>query len=371
MADFEVTIVGGGAVGLAIAARLSVRHPSLLVLEKNDKYGMETSSRNSEVIHAGIYYKPDSLKARLCVEGRHLLYALCAAHRIAHSNITKLIIASDPSEIGQLEGIRATAAANGVELQPMTRGQALDLEPNINVQAALFSPATGIISAHELMDYFFHETLRNGGTIQPRTRVVGIEQAADGFAVTVDDQGQQATFISEVVINSAGLYSDKVAAMAGIDIDAAEYRLVYAKGDYFAVPPSRSSLVKRLVYPVPHQEGLGVHVVLDLGGRLKFGPDVEYLPDDNFIYNVSDTKRAAFAESVRRILPQITDDEVIPDMAGIRPKLQREGGPAKDFVICHETERGLRGFVNLIGIESPGLTASPAIARYVEDLLFR
>jgi L-2-hydroxyglutarate oxidase LhgO len=220
------------------------------------------------------------------------------------------------------------------------------------------------------MDYFYHTALNNGAHVQLRSRVTGIGRKSDGYEVTIDEGGQQSVFTAEIVINAAGLNSDMVAEMAGIDIDKAGYRMVFAKGSYFAVAPSKSKLVTRLVYPVPGAEGLGVHALVDLGGRLKFGPDVEYLSDRNLEYRVDDRKRHDFGDSIRRILPAITDDDISPDMCGIRPKLQRKGEPARDFVIIHERDRRLDGFVNLIGVESPGLTSSPAIARYVEELLF-
>jgi len=371
MPDFEIAVIGGGVVGLAIASRLSKEHPNLVLLEKNEKYGEETSSRNSEVIHAGIYYKPGSLKALLCVEGRERLYSLCRENNITHKQITKLITSSTPEEVSKLNGIYENGTKNGVLLQILDAESVRRLEPNIRTYGAVFSPTTGILSAHELMDFYYHTTINNGANVQLRCPVVAIEKKPDGFELHVDEQGTRSSFTSELVINAAGLGSDLVAQMAGIDIDKAGYRMVFAKGSYFAVAPSKSKLVSRLVYPVPSTEGLGVHALMDLGGRLKFGPDVEYLGDRTFHYDVSDTKRKAFAESIRRILPAIADDDISPDMSGIRPKLQRKGEPARDFIIVHEKERGLEGLVNLIGIESPGLTCSPAIARYVEDLLFK
>ncbi len=370
MPDFEITVIGGGVVGLAIASRLSHKHPNLILLEKNAKYGEETSSRNSEVIHAGIYYKPGSLKAILCVEGKERLYTICKENRISYKPITKLITAATPEEVPKLEGIFANGTKNGVMLQILDAASTRKLEPNIRTYGSIFSPTTGILSVHELMDYFYHSTLNNGASVQLRSPVVGLEKNSSGYEIRVDEGGRTASFTSEIVINAAGLGSDLVAQMAGIDIDKAGYRMVYAKGSYFAITPSKAAMVTRLVYPVPSTEGLGVHALMDLGGRLKFGPDVEYLPDRTLEYSVDETKRRAFAESIRRILPAITDDDIAPDMCGIRPKLQRKGEPARDFVITHETERGLQGFVNLIGIESPGLTCSPAIARYVEELLF-
>ena len=370
MADFEIAVIGGGVVGLAIAARLSEQHPNLVLLEKNEKYGMETSSRNSEVIHAGIYYEPGTLKARLCVEGRDELYALCKSHDIACKLLTKLITATTTTEFAKLDSIQQNAAKNGVELQILDKTAALKLEPNIRTEGALFSSLTGIISVHNLMDYFFHTTGSNGGTVQHRCRVVGIRRVSSEYEIIIDEAGTKSNVTSEIVINAAGLGSDLVAQMIGIDIDKEDLRLNYVKGSYFAITPSKAKLISRLVYPVPVNEGLGIHALMDLGGRLKFGPDVEYLEIRTLDYSVAENKRHAFAESIRRILPSITDEDIIPDMSGVRPKLQRKGQPARDFVIVHETARGLSGFVNLIGIESPGLTSSPAIARYVEKMLF-
>jgi len=281
-----------------------------------------------------------------------------------------LITSSRPEEASKLEAIYENGTKNGVLLQILDAESVHRLEPNIRTFGAIFSPTTGILSAHELMDYFYHSTLNNGANVQLRCALTGIEKKQDGYELIIDEQGQQSAFAAEVVINAAGLGSDLVAQMAGIDIDNAGYRMVYAKGSYFAVVPSKAKLVSRLVYPVPGAEGLGVHALTDLGGRLKFGPDLEYMNDRVLRYDVSEAKRKAFAESIRRILPAISDEDITPDMCGIRPKLQRKGEPPKDFIIVHEKERGLEGFVNLIGIESPGLTCSPAIARYVEDLLF-
>jgi L-2-hydroxyglutarate oxidase LhgO len=370
VADVEIAVVGAGVVGLAIAARLAERHPSLVVLERNAHYGMETSSRNSEVIHAGIYYPPGSLRAVLCVEGRDELYAMCRAHGIPFRPQTKIITAVSESELGKLDAIAANAAKNGVNLQHLSREETLKLEPNIRTCGSLFSPLTGVISVHGLMDHYARTITGAGALVQQHCRVVGVESAGNGYRLLLDEDGRRSSVEAEIVINAAGLDSDTIAAMAGIDIDAADYRLNYVKGSYFAIVPSKAGLVSRLVYPVPTNEGLGVHALMDWGGRLKFGPDVEYLSGRVQEYGVQESKRAAFAESIRRILPQIQDEDITPDMSGIRPKLQKQGGPARDYVIVHERERGLNGFVNLIGIDSPGLTASPAIGRYVEKLVF-
>jgi L-2-hydroxyglutarate oxidase LhgO len=369
MADVAVTVIGGGAVGLAIAAELSQHYSPLFLLERREKYGTETSSRNSEVIHAGIYYPHGSLKAKLCVEGKHLLYDLCAKHDIPYKRITKIITATQESELPQLEKLYQHALGNGVELEMLTARQVHEQEPHIATYGGMLSPSTGIISAHGLMDYYFHAAKHNGAEVQLHCTVVGLEKKNGEFEITIEESGQRSSFTSEIVVNAAGLESDTIAALAGIDIDAAGYRLHHCKGCYFAVNGAKSKLITRLVYPIPPKESLGVHALIDLGGRLKFGPDVEYMPDRNYDYSVAENKRHVFAESIRRIFPVVSDEDVSPDYSGIRAKLQGPGEPVKDYIIRHETDRGLSGLINLIGIESPGLTASPAIAKYVLGLL--
>jgi L-2-hydroxyglutarate oxidase LhgO len=369
MPDVAITIVGGGVIGLAIGAELASRHAPLFVLERNPRYGQETSARNSEVIHAGIYYPVGSLKATLCVEGRALLYDLCERNNIPHRRIAKVITATRKEEESELDRLYAVGTANGAPLQRLTAAEVSALEPHVTTVGGLLSGSTGIISAHGLMDYFYHAIRDRGGEVQMHCTVVGLEKVSDGYRVSIQEEGQVTTFTSEWVINAAGLEADTIAGLAGIDIDSAGYRIHYCKGSYFALPGSMQSLVNRLVYPVPTKHSLGVHAVVDLGGRLKFGPDVEYLPDRQLNYTVDPSKRAVFAESVRRILPMVRDEDLSPDMSGIRPKTQAKGDPVRDFSIVHETERGLPGLINLVGMESPGLTASPAIARYVATMV--
>jgi L-2-hydroxyglutarate oxidase LhgO len=369
MAEACVTIIGAGVVGLATAAELCKDYSPVYILERNEKYGQETSSRNSEVIHAGIYYTHNSLKAKLCVEGKELIYQLCSTHDIRHNRITKIITATNQEELARLEELYQHGRGNGVELQMMTAQQVHALEPNIGSVGGIFSPSTGIISAHGLMDYFYNKAKERGAELHTRCQVVGVEKQTSGFRLTIKEAGQDSTFTSEWVINAAGLESDTIASLAGIDMDAARYRLHYAKGSYFALPSSLNKIVSRLVYPVPPKESLGVHALVDLGGRVKFGPDVEYLSERKLDYKVEESKRRVFGESARRIVPGIKDEDLTPDMSGIRAKLQAKGEPHRDFVIRHEADRNLHGLVNLIGIESPGLTASPAIARYVKKLM--
>ena len=368
MADTGIAVVGAGVVGLAVAARLAPRHPDLVLLERNPRHGQETSSRNSEVIHAGIYYPRGSLKARLCVEGNRLLYEMCAARGVPHRRCGKIITAADESELPALDDLRQRARANGVELERLPAPAAAALEPQVRSAGALLSPTSGIVSAHGLMDALLHEVRQAGAVFQPRSEVVGLARCNGGYRLEVRTAGSVESVTAERVVNAAGLQADAVAALAGIDVDAAGYRQHYCKGSYFSVAPARAGLVSRLVYPLPGRYSLGVHAVLGLDGRLRFGPDAEYVGRDAD-YRVDETKARAFAEAARRLVPAITEADLAPDTSGIRPKLQGPGEGVRDFVIAEESDRGLPGFVNLIGMESPGLTSAFAIARHVERLL--
>jgi L-2-hydroxyglutarate oxidase LhgO len=368
MADLGVTVVGAGVVGLSIAARLAPK-TSLAIVERNPTYGQETSSRNSEVIHAGMYYPTDSLKARMCVAGNRLIYELCERRGIPHRRATKIITASSKDELGALEAILARGRANGVDLKSLSASEVRALEPRVRSLGALFSPNTGIVSAHGLMDYYRQAAVAGGGIFQAHSTLVGLERRSTDYRLTIRTGDRLESFTSDSVVNAAGLEADRVAELAGIDVSAAGYRVHYCKGSYFAARPGLFGLVSRLVYPVPGHESLGVHAVLDLGGRLRFGPDVEYLSDRRLDYGVDVSRRSRFAESVRRILPEVEDLDLSPDIAGIRPKLQGPGEPFRDFVIAHEATRGLPGLVNLVGIDSPGLTSAPAIAEHVAGLL--
>jgi L-2-hydroxyglutarate oxidase LhgO len=362
--DAGVTVVGAGVVGLAVAARLAP-HTDLVLLERRDRHGTEQSARNSEVIHAGMYYPTGSWKARLCVEGNRRLYEVCARHGVPHRRIGKVITAVETDELAQLETLLARGRANGVELRTLGAREMAEMEPNVRSVGALSSPNTGIVSAHGLMDALLAQARTADAVVRFRSDVTALERTADGWRVTCGRE----SFTSEVVVNAAGLGSDEVAARAGIDVDAAGYRIRYCKGDYFAVSAGKAGLVSRLVYPVPDHVSLGVHAVLGLDGRLRFGPDVEYLEDRALSYGVDAGKRAAFGEAVRRIVPAIADEDLAPDTSGIRSKLQRAGDPVRDFVIADESARGLPGLVNLVGIESPGLTSCLAIADEVARLL--
>jgi L-2-hydroxyglutarate oxidase LhgO len=362
----DVTIVGGGVVGLTIAAAVAAPQRSVLLLERNESFGQETSSRHSGVIHAGIYYPPGSLKARLCVRGRRLLYETCERYGVAHERLGKLIVAVEDGEREQLEALRKRGEANGVEGLRMLSGEEVRaLEPNVAAVAALESPETGIIDSHALMRLYLGLARERGTMVAFNKSVAEITRRYDGYDVTAGEAGGTTRFGTRVLVNSAGLQADRIAALAGIDVDAAGYRLHYCLGEYFRWNARRP--VQRLVYPVPEAIGLGIHVTPDLEGSLRLGPNARYLEEVS--YRVDANQRRPFYESVRRFVPSIRYEDLSPDFAGVRPKLQGPGEPPRDFVVSDETDKGFPGLINLIGIESPGLTSSPAIAEVVADMV--
>jgi L-2-hydroxyglutarate oxidase LhgO len=370
MMDAEVTIIGAGVVGLAIAERISTERSGVYLLEKHETFGQETSSRNSEVIHAGIYYDRNSLKAKLCVEGNMLLYEYCRKHDVPFMNCGKLIVATSDEEVKVIEGIKKTAEANGVFLQIMDQDSIREMEPEIFALKALFSPTTGIIDSHSLMKQYETNAINNGCQVAYKSEVTGIRKIDLGYEITITDaDGSKYSFSSRAVINSAGLTSDIIAGFAGIKDE--NLRIHFCKGEYFRINPPKNKLIKRLIYPVPHHnmEGIGIHVTIDMGGGVKLGPDVKYLESKTYDYTLTPSKQEAFFKSAKKFLPFLELDDIAPEMAGIRPKIQKSGEPQKDFYIKEEGERGLPGFINLIGMESPGLTSSISIANYVNDLI--
>lgn len=369
--DAEITIIGAGVVGLAIAEKLSMDHRNLFLIEKHSTFGQETSSRNSEVIHAGIYYIKNSLKSILCVEGKSLLYDYCRKYDVPFNNCGKLIVATSDEEISVIEGIRQTAIKNGVDdLQVLNRQQIAEMEPNIFALKALFSPSTGIIDSHSLMKQFETNTINNGGQIVYGSEVTGIKKTDGGYEITLlDADKKNYIFTSGIVINSAGLTADKISEMVGIDDE--KLKIHFCKGEYFRINPPKNRLVKRLIYPVPHHnmEGIGIHITIDMGGGVKLGPDVKYLESNIYDYKLTPSKQEAFFKSAKKFLPFLEYDDIAPEMAGIRPKTQKPGEEQRDFYIEEESKRGCPGFINLIGMESPGLTSSIAIAKYVSNLI--
>lgn len=369
MEKADIVIIGAGAVGLAIARQLSALKKEIVLLERHDSFGREASSRNSEVIHAGMYYPKDSLKARLCVEGNRLMRELCRQHNIPHAMTGKLIVATDAAETSKIESLFDRGNRNGVPgLRLIDKQALLGMEPLVLATAGLWSPTTGIMDSHRLMNFYAQSASGAGATIAYGCAVTGLQKIANGFRIeTRDSTGEMLQIESEIVINAAGLASDAIAAMAGIDIDKAGYRIHPCKGEYFAVADRHRGKLTHLVYPAPTVISLGVHSVLKLDGGVKLGPNAFYT--DTLNYDVDANHRREFFESARKYLPFIEYEDLQPDMAGIRAKLQTGDESFRDFVIKEESDRGLPGLINLIGLESPALTASAAIAQYVEGLL--
>lgn len=371
MEKIEIAIVGAGVIGLAVAWELSKSYQDIFVLEKNSSFGQETSSRNSEVIHAGIYYPKDSLKTKTCIEGKQLLYEFCLKNNIPHKRIGKLIVAMDKSETEDLEMLFKHGLENGVEdLKLLSKEEVRNLEPNIRAEAAIYSPSTGIIDSHSLMKRLALQFESNHGRIAYNTELIGVDKDQDGFAVSVKDKEDgHFKFLSRIFINCAGLNSDKVVAMAGLLKD--EYKLKYCKGDYFRVHNNKGRHIKRLIYPVPKEDrpGLGIHATLDLSGGLRLGPDDEYV--EKIDYSVDESKKKIFYEGVKPFLPFIEFEDLNSDTSGIRPKLQGPQEGFRDFIIKDESSNGLEGFINLIGIESPGLTCALSIAKTVSQIVNR
>jgi L-2-hydroxyglutarate oxidase LhgO len=367
--EVEVLIIGAGILGLASASELAERGKNVLVVERHGGPGRETSSRNSEVIHAGLYYPKGSLKAVCCVEGRSALYARCRTLGIPHRQTGKWVVACEPGDVATLEKLCASARENGAGACELR--DAADVrraEPRVRALAGLWSPESGIVDAHALMASHEAQLAARGGEIVFHTRVAALERIPAGWRVFTQSSGGEAFSVdAQYVVNAAGLEADRVAELAGLDVDALGYRQYPCKGDYFAVAPRLGPLTQRLVYPVPVPGGLGTHITLDLGGRYRLGPDVEYV--DRPRYEIDASKAEKFASAVRRYFPELEVADLTPDFAGVRPKLQGPGQPFRDFVLEEASSHGAPGLVNLLGIESPGLTASSALARRVADLL--
>jgi L-2-hydroxyglutarate oxidase LhgO len=364
LADIDIAIVGAGVVGLAVAREIAQWEKGILVFEKNRAFGLETSSRNSEVIHAGIYYPEDSLKAKLCVEGKNLLYKLCDKHNIPYKKCGKIIVAVEENEISWLEELCEQGRINGVnDLALISRTELKKLEPNIEARAGILSSSSGILDSYALMKLLYSQAREKGVEFVFDTEVVGIERAGAKYKVYIKDRDGISAFITRVVVNCAGLNSDRIAQIAGIDVVKAGYKLHYCKGEYFSLDSKYRNFISRLIYPVPEQAGYGIHLTPALDGRVRLGPNARYVGEAD--YRVDETQKEAFYNSVKRFLPNINLEDLAPESAGIRPKLQGPEEDFRDFVITHEEKTGLAGLINLIGIESPGLTAAPAIARYV------
>lgn len=365
MADIDAIVIGAGAVGLACARELALAGQSVIVLEADNAIGTGTSSRNSEVIHAGLYYPFGSLKAKLCVEGRNRLYDYCAQHGVQHRRCGKLIVATEADEIPRLEDLQRKGQANGcTDLRLISAGEAIGLEPALSCVAALLSPSTGIIDSHGYMLALRGDLEEAGGAIAFRAPMMAARRGDDGFIVSAGGT-DPLDITCSLLVNAAGLHASAVAASIDALPPEAIPQTRYAKGNYFML--AGRAPFSHLVYPAPHAHGLGVHLTMDLGGQARFGPDVEWV--DQIDYTVNPGRVAGFAAAIRRYWPGMPRDALIPGYSGIRPKICGPDDPAADFRIDGPEVHGLSGLVNLFGIESPGLTASLAIAREVVDRL--
>ncbi|KAJ2617783.1 hypothetical protein H4S08_000163 [Coemansia sp. RSA 1365] len=382
MTDIDYLVIGGGVVGLAIGRQLAARPAtSTLVVDKNRQLGMETSSRNSEVIHAGIHYPASSLRTKLCIEGKHLLYDYCHQHAVPHSKIGKWVVAQDDPQTERLHTLAHHCADVGVPAQLLGRAHTAAEEPCVRASAVLASPTTGIVDSHALMLALLQDLRDRSADYAPCAEVLAIYgETGGGYRVLVatgDSDTPYMAIHARAVVNAAGLWADRIANMLVSESHEwrTKYRLHFAKGCYYAYTPASDATpitVRRLVYPIPdrHATSLGTHLTLDMAGAIRFGPDLEWISSNaDYAVDSAESTRSAAAAAIATYLPQIRAQDLSPDYAGIRPKLQPPGGAFRDFVVQEESAAGFPAFVNLVGIESPGLTASLAIARMVDGLL--
>jgi len=360
----DCVVIGAGVVGLAAARALALAGREVVILERGDAIGTGTSSRNSEVIHAGIYYPKDSLKARTCVAGKRRLYAYCRENGIDHARCGKLIVATSAAQTEKLETIAAAALANGVDdLKPLSAADAQALEPNLACVAALLSPSTGIIDSHALMLSFQGEAEARGGAIAFNTQVADAIVGENGIELRT--RGTETMALEcRTVVNAAGLDAPAVAGrIAGL---APQYvpKAYFAKGNYYSL--TGRAPFGRLIYPVPEPAGLGVHITVDLAGQARFGPDVEWI--DRIDYSVDPARAERFYAEIRKYWPGLPDGALQPGYAGIRPKIKPQAEQPQDFVLQGPAQHGVAGLVNMFGIESPGLTASMALADLVVEM---
>ena len=361
--SIECLVIGAGVVGLAMGRAMALAGHDVLVVESEGQIGSGTSSRNSEVIHAGIYYAPGSYKAALCVRGKEMLYDYCTSRDIPHQRCGKLIVAASADEVPGLEKIGANARASGVHDLEMIDGQtASSMEPNLRCHAALISPSTGIIDSHRYMASLDAEIATNGGLVSLHSNLISATATRTGLLARIQDSGGEIVEIAcRILVNAAGLGAQDVARR----IDGMPPSLIpkqyLAKGNYFVM--SGNPPFARLIYPLPTSASLGLHYSVDLGGQVRFGPDVEWVEEID--YDVDGTRAAAFEESIRRYFPGLPKDALQPGYSGIRPKIAGPKEPAADFVIQAPGDHGIPGLINLFGIESPGLTSSLAIAEAV------
>jgi L-2-hydroxyglutarate oxidase LhgO len=362
----DCVVIGAGVIGLSIARTLANAGHDVIVLESADDIGTETSSRNSEVIHAGIYYAKDSLKAKFCVDGKWQLYDHCESHKVPHQRCGKLIVATTDAELDILAQNKQKAEDNGVDdLSYLTAAEVHAMEPALNATGALLSPSTGIIDSHSLMLSYQGEAEDHGAVISFLTRAIGGDVLTDGFRIRAESDGETFELECNILINAAGLYAPAFARnLNGLDQNHVPIPY-YCKGSYYSLEGKQP--FKRLIYPVPASASLGVHATIDLAGRTRFGPDQEWVDDVD--YTVELSRAEGFYAAVRRYWPGLEDGKLVPAYSGVRPKIQPPDEPNTDFLIQGPANHGIPGLINLFGMESPGLTSSLAIAKHVQGLL--
>lgn len=361
----DVGVIGAGVIGLSVARTLAQNNREVIVFEKEQGIGMHTSSRNSEVIHSGIYYRPGSLKARLCVAGKQTLYEYCDENEIPNKKLGKIIAAKKDEDIPKLAELKERGETNGVyDLTWLDQEQVRELEPMIKCAGGLFSPSTGILDSHRLLAALKRDAQNNGAWIQALSTVLQGEIQDNGIALIIGGN-ENTTVLCNAVINCAGLFSQDVAhRIDGLPKDSIPESF-FAKGHYFIL--KGDSPFSHLVYPLPTSGGLGIHVTLDMDNRARFGPDISWV--DTIDYTFEKGREGDFYDTIRTYYPTLPDQSLEPGYTGIRPKLGSAGSPEQDFMIQGPQDHGVPGLVNLYGIESPGLTASLAIAEYVAGLL--
>ncbi len=366
--EADITIIGAGVIGLAVASQVAHEGREVYILEKNEDFGRETSSRNSGTIHTSVLYPRGSLNARLCQESNHLLYEFCRKYAVDHRQCGKILVASGKDEISALEAIYQRRE-DGIRMEWLSAGEIRQMEPEVKGDAAVLLLEAGVVEAHSLMRCYLGLARTKGAQLVCHSEVIGLEKTSAGYRIQIRDCAGLSSLETRTVINCAGLQSDKIAGMAGIDIEKEGYKLKYFKGEYYSICAAKSQKInRRLVYPMLRPQGLiGIHTVLDIDGRVRLGPD--FYPVNDLSYAMDDSRKAIFYAGVKALFPFVEYDDIEPESTGIMPRLYSGNEKFKEFIIRHEEDRGLPGFINVAGIESPGLTASLSIALKVSGLI--
>jgi L-2-hydroxyglutarate oxidase LhgO len=364
----DIAIIGGGIIGLAVAAATGRQDRTVYLLEKNRAFGLEQSGRNSEVIHAGLYYPPDSLRARFCPEGNRQMYETCRKHSIPHIKYGKLHVATDKTQLPELEDLLQSGIRNGADVRMLSQKELKQIEPELECLAAVYSPDTGVIDSHALMQYLYGSGHDSGVHYVYNSEVTAIEPQSSGYSILVRSGDEVISLHSEIVINCAGLNGDTTAAAAGIDIDRYHYRFIKYKAEYYSVSGGKNRLIGRLVYPSSLDFRNGIHVCFDVEKRLRLGP--YFYLTDRIDYSMTDSNRQVFIDSpIMKALPVIDAADLEPESAAVMVQRDAEAESDRDFIVSHEIDKGLPGFINAIGIGSPGLTCSLPIAKHVQTMV--